>query len=393
LLSAQAYSFHQKSKLAISLSWIGGYTNVIAFLALGSYASHMTGPITTFGRDLVERQWTQAIFFGFIIVMFFLGAVASAFMAEYARRQGKQSHYILPMFVEAVLLGLAGYGLYHGVHVSETDTLARFWVAGVCAMAMGLQNATITMISGSVIRTTHLTGVFTDLGLEGVQYLLWYRDRLRSQKRGRHARLLMVSQRHPSILRLLLLLSIIGSFLVGVVAGSFVYYNFQTAVMLPPILFLLFIVFMDWWRPIAEVREIDPLTDEELKLSGVLHTLLPRELGVCRLAPQGGYRDNRPPNFQQWAGRLPDHWRVVILCLAHSLRIDANAAEDLLVAIRKLKSQGRGFVLASVTPQQYAVLEKVGIIAEIGWENLCPDLEFALSRAMDLRQPQVSRNL
>ncbi len=37
---------------------------------------------------------------------------------------------------------------------------------------MGLQNATITKISGAVIRTTHLTGVTTDLGIETVQYLM-----------------------------------------------------------------------------------------------------------------------------------------------------------------------------------------------------------------------------
>ena len=54
MLSARAYSFHQKSKLAISLSWIGGYTNVVALMSCGWVASHMSGPTTWFGRVLVE---------------------------------------------------------------------------------------------------------------------------------------------------------------------------------------------------------------------------------------------------------------------------------------------------------------------------------------------------
>ena len=56
MLSARAYSFHQKSKLAISLSWIGGYANVVTLLTCGWVASHMTGPTTWFGRVLVEGQ-------------------------------------------------------------------------------------------------------------------------------------------------------------------------------------------------------------------------------------------------------------------------------------------------------------------------------------------------
>ena len=43
MLSARAYSFRQKSKLAISLSWIGGYVNTVLFLICGSFAAHMSG--------------------------------------------------------------------------------------------------------------------------------------------------------------------------------------------------------------------------------------------------------------------------------------------------------------------------------------------------------------
>ena len=50
MLSARAYSFRQKSKLAISLSWIGGYANVVLFILCGAFSSHMTGNATQLGR-------------------------------------------------------------------------------------------------------------------------------------------------------------------------------------------------------------------------------------------------------------------------------------------------------------------------------------------------------
>src|SRR5882672_3334479 len=112
MLSARAYSFHQKSKLAISLSWIGGYTNVVSLLSCGWVASHMSGPTTWFGRVLVEGRGTvgegmrSALYFGFVLLAFFLGAILSAVMTEGAERRGKASKYVLPMAVEAALLSL-----------------------------------------------------------------------------------------------------------------------------------------------------------------------------------------------------------------------------------------------------------------------------------------------
>src|SRR5436305_13033887 len=102
MLSARAYSFHQKSKLAISLSWIGGYANVVTLLTCGWVSSHMTGPTTYFGRAIVEgsalagNTVRSALFFGFVILAFWFGAIVSALMTEAAERGGRASKYILP---------------------------------------------------------------------------------------------------------------------------------------------------------------------------------------------------------------------------------------------------------------------------------------------------------
>src|SRR6478672_4187043 len=108
MLSASAYSFRMQSRLAISLSWIAGYTNVVTFIVCGVVTSHATGNVTHFGKALADRITAAPVgrgaasaayelaFFGGLVASFFLGAVVSACMTEGARRRGFRSKYILP---------------------------------------------------------------------------------------------------------------------------------------------------------------------------------------------------------------------------------------------------------------------------------------------------------
>src|SRR5215212_9289750 len=104
MLSASAYSFRLKSRLAISLSWVAGYTNVITFLLCAAVTSHVTGNVTHFGQQAAERHWGEVRYFAFLIATFFAGAVCSACLTEGARRRGVTSKYILPVGLQALLL-------------------------------------------------------------------------------------------------------------------------------------------------------------------------------------------------------------------------------------------------------------------------------------------------
>lgn len=390
MLSAHAYSFHQKSKLAISLSWVGGYTNVVALLSCHTLVSHVTGTTTWFGLAVAEGDLGKVLFFGLLVGTFWLGAVISAVLTEGARRRGVRSKYILPLAFEAVLLGVFAIGL--GLLISGTldDSRAHvWWLLAAASLAMGLQNATITKISGNIVRTTHLTGVVTDFGLEGVQYLYWLRDKLRSRKAGRGGRLLRVSSRHPTVLRLALLASIFGSFLFGVAAGALTYGKWPTVALAAPICFLLFIVWQDWHKPIADARELDLLGDPELKALGLVQSLLPPELGIYRISPHLAHRQS-VPDFSHWVDRLPDRWRVVILALTPLVRLTDNALLDLEAACARLRADGRSLVVCGVTPVQYKAMEKAGLVDQLGDLNVCPDLEFAVARALELLRPRAA---
>ena len=384
MLSARAYSFHQKSKLAISLSWIAGYVNVVLLLACGGLVSHVTGNATFFGSQLVQGPFSGALHFGFIVLCFWLGAVASAFMTEGARRRGVRSKYVLPMAVEGLLLGALAIGLAWLHHGRLELTPVNFHVLiGIAALAMGLQNATITEISG-VVRTTHVTGVITDLGLEGVRLFNWWRDRTAKRRWSRTGRMLRISQRHPTALRVLLLASIFGSFVFGTVIGTLAHDRWPAQALLVPVLFIVWIILMDWRKPIADVREIDLLSDPELMLHGIVKSLLPPELGLYRLSHHRGDRAHRPPDFHTWAEHLPGHWRVIVLAASPLTYFDTNAALNLREVVDRFHAQGRDLVISGITRPQYKTLERAGLTEVIDVENFCPDLEFAIARGIEL---------
>jgi uncharacterized membrane protein YoaK (UPF0700 family) len=384
MLSARAYSFHQKSKLAISLSWIAGYVNVVLLLACGTLVSHVTGNATYFGSQLVHGPFTGALHFGFIVLSFWLGAVTSAFMTEGAKRRGVRSKYVLPMAVEGALLGFLAIGIAWLTRGRIELTAVNFHVLiGIGAFAMGLQNATITEISG-VVRTTHVTGVVTDLGLEGVRLFNWWRDKTAKRRWSRTGRMLRISQRHPTALRVLLLASIFGSFVFGTVIGTLAHGRFPAQALLVPVLFIIWIILMDWRKPIADVREIDLLSDPELQLYGIVKSLLPAELGLYRLSHHRGDRAHRPPDFHLWAEHLPGHWRVIVLAASPLTYFDSNAALDLRDVVDQLHMQGRELVVSGITPAQYKAMERSGLTGILDVENFCPDLEFAIARGIEL---------
>lgn len=159
--------------LGYALAFVAGAANAGAFLAVGLYTSHMTGLVSSIADNLALGHSTLALGALSAVLSFLLGAMTSAVMINFARRRALRSLYALPLLLEALLLlafGVLGASLsvVPGLFVPATVML-------LCFM-MGLQNAVITKISGSVVRTTHLTGVITDLGIELGRLLYWNRS-------------------------------------------------------------------------------------------------------------------------------------------------------------------------------------------------------------------------
>jgi uncharacterized membrane protein YoaK (UPF0700 family) len=373
-----------KSRLAISLGWVAGYTNVVSVLLLGVTTSHATGNVTHFGQMLAQRNMSNLEFYAGLLLSFIFGAASSGLMMEGARLRGMRSKYILPLAVEAALLAMFSLGVTSWFGGAAISTPKLYAMSMIAAFAMGLQNATVTSISGAVVRTTHLTGVLTDLGLEGMQLILWYWDRWRAGGHNRTLRLIKIARRHPTAQRVALLASIVGSFLFGACAGTLMYLHWPGLGLVPPTVFLVVIIVIGLRRPIADVRELDLLSDPELKMLGIVKSLLPPEVAVFRVAHDADHGEHHSPNFERWLDRIPRSARVIVLALTPFTRFDSNSALAFFDSVQKLYGEHRRVVLAGVRAVHYKSLDRHGLTELLDTADLCPDLEFAIARALEL---------
>ena len=151
------------------LSFVAGIVNITGVLSVKVLSTNVTGHFAFFSEDISNKHYQAAFFYLFFILSFFAGAFVSNFLIEIMSRKNTQIAFAFPMAVEIIILtGVAPLG--------SGDILQTYGQLIACCLlfAMGLQNALVTKVSQSVVRTTHLTGLFTDLGIE-VSQLFFYR--------------------------------------------------------------------------------------------------------------------------------------------------------------------------------------------------------------------------
>ena len=146
--------------LATVLAAIAGAANAGGFFALGQYTSHMTGYLSQIADNLVVLNFRLAAISVLAIGAFVCGAAFSTVLINWARLRDARMQFALPLAVQGgFMLCFAGGGIF------TTEAGRLFSLACLCFI-MGMQNATITKISGARIRTTHATGMITDIGIE-----------------------------------------------------------------------------------------------------------------------------------------------------------------------------------------------------------------------------------
>ncbi|MBS0186831.1 MAG: DUF1275 family protein [Planctomycetes bacterium] len=374
---AQAHSFVQQARLAITLAWIAGYTNILTILACGHVTSHVSGTTSDLGRAAATGNGPLALFLLFLLTTFTLGAAISGFATELGKRRGWESIYVLPMAIEICLLAVFAVTLEFFSFESKVQGAQLLFMTGIASGAMGLQNATITRISSGVVRTTHVTGVLTDLGLEAVQFLWWLKDERRRLAGGGAGGAVRSVRDHPTSRRLALLASILGSFALGAALGTLAFGYGTRWAMFPPVLFLLWIIYQDISRPIAEIEPSELIDRDEAGL--------PPEMSIYHLRKDHDRagKIHRMPNLLAWADRLPRGARVVILDLDEVTHLDENSAVELRAALTKFEAQGRSLVIAGLTARQFQQLRAAAgdLLDPL---SVCPDLELAIARGLNL---------
>nr|WP_199040513.1 YoaK family protein [Dyella sp. ASV24] len=185
------------------LALIAGSINTVGYLCFRHQPiTHLTGTSTELGIALARLDAAEVLHWGFVIGAFLFGAMLSGFIVQQRTLQlGRR--YGVVLMLESLLLFVATPLIHR-----ENDLGLYF-----ASMACGLQNAMVSTYSGATLRTTHLSGIFTDLGI----YL------------GQRLRGLDVD-----MLRIHVCLLVATCFIIGATAGALGFSVIQERVLLVP---------------------------------------------------------------------------------------------------------------------------------------------------------------
>lgn len=199
---------HKVDPLAFTVMFFGamlascaGMTNAVAFHALGAFVSHVTGTLSKVGLHAQADSMSDAGDSLLLVVSFALGSAACGCMITRNTVSFGFALYGMALLVNASLLVVA--------ILTATHKAAPYILAAAC----GLQNGMATSYSGAVIRTTHVTGLCTDIGL-----IIGRNSNAFIRKHFWHK---TDTEDHTADCRKLLLLFVLGfSFLGGVFLGA-----------------------------------------------------------------------------------------------------------------------------------------------------------------------------
>jgi uncharacterized membrane protein YoaK (UPF0700 family) len=161
LQHGNARSLKADRRLACSLAGVAGALNTAGFYAVGLYSANMSGNVSGLADHLGVGDLATAGVYVALVGIFISGATTSTLLMNAGRRRGVAEIYAVSILVEAVLLIALGCADLLLPRVTRGLVL----VLGL-SFLMGLQNAVVTRISNARIRTTHVTGMITDIGIE-----------------------------------------------------------------------------------------------------------------------------------------------------------------------------------------------------------------------------------
>lgn len=218
-------TYSHNVQIATILSFVAGIVNIAGFLAFRQLTTNVTGHFALFINDLSLMELLKGIVYLLYILSFLAGSFLSGFLIEKFRENKRLNVFVLPTLIESMILLTVGF--------TSNFFYWPFPDLIVCLLlfAMGLQNSFVTKISNAVVRTTHLTGLFTDLGID-ISQLLFHKS---------------PSDRLQLKANIKLRLYIISFFFAGGLAGGYLYsyHGLQLNILILAAFILLFSLFYD----------------------------------------------------------------------------------------------------------------------------------------------------
>ena len=176
IFGSQNISTYSKSNMFIwlTLAFQAGLLNMGGFLSCRSFVSHVTGFATLASLEIESGKFSHG--FGLIAMLFafLFGAMMSGVLVDLRLKLNKKPKYYLIfgfLFFITLLITVGGFNNLFGAYGNPLSDFRGYSLVTLLCFTCGVQNGTITLVSKSIVRNTHLTGITTDLGIGLVRVL------------------------------------------------------------------------------------------------------------------------------------------------------------------------------------------------------------------------------
>lgn len=198
----------------LSLAFQAGCINAGGFLALKRFVTHVTGFATLIGYEIAHEDFHAALSMATVPLFFLIGTMISAYFIDIRKQKHLQAHYSYTFFLTTFFLFMITYIGTHEAQdhpLNQLSALTEYSLLALLCLTSGIQNATVTSTYGAVIRTTHLTGPTTDLGIGFVRLLTNTHE---------------IKSRAEEVQAIWMRVGVIFLFIIGSIASSFLFLHF-----------------------------------------------------------------------------------------------------------------------------------------------------------------------
>lgn len=215
-------------RLGALTGFVAGMVNVASFLIFFSFSSNVTGYYAILASEIVKGNWYQFLVVGAWIFLYFFGSFTSNFIIIHFDRKNRGLAHSIPILLEIICMVTVGFygNSFYQETLTETEVLLSLMI-----FAMGLQNGLTASISNFAVKTTHLTGATTDLGILASMF---------TKKQFRQ---------NPELVgKAKLILSIVVSFMTGAVISGFIYQAIMFKLFYVVSFFLVIVICYDMYK-------------------------------------------------------------------------------------------------------------------------------------------------
>jgi len=213
-------------KLGVLTAFTSGMVNVASWILFFAFTSNVTGNYAILAEEITIGNWFQVLVICLWIGLFFFGSYLANNIIINSKTVKRQISHSIPLILE--LFCLIGVGFYGEFHYEETLIETEFMIASL-TFAMGLQNGLTASITNFSVKTTHLTGLTTDLA---IHLSLLTKANNRKEK--------AITD------KFILLLSILVSYMVGAIIAGLITLKFQFQVFFYVSFTIVIIIFYDY---------------------------------------------------------------------------------------------------------------------------------------------------